>query len=87
MAFTAWPNMRRGCHCAEATLVEVNDAEQPTGLVFDLPAAHDCDYVTRRNKLIPLAAAFADANAQPGTDLWTQIFLGAMDSFAVAAKL
>jgi hypothetical protein len=60
------------CTCSEDTFEDKNGETVPTGL-----HVHNCDYVARRNSLIPAAEAFANARVPPDERVkqtWARLF-------------
>lgn len=73
------------CNCQE--IKDKNGNEYPR-----IPEWHNCDYIRKRNKLIPKAVAYAKANSyneQGITDgyKFTQLLSVEMDRLAAEAKL
>jgi len=67
------------CNCAE--ILDKSGKEYPR-----IPVWHNCDYIKKRNKLIPQALAYAEANTTNPYQ-FTQAFSNKMDALAKEAKL
>jgi hypothetical protein len=75
------------CSCPEAYLEVVDSQGALTGEIYRLPGAsqHDCEYIRRRNLLIPMAVEMSNKKGHRDTSQWDVQFLLAMDQLAKVA--